>query len=654
MREDVGFAVDPLGKRHRRSLGRVQGLEASPNRPVALGRQERLANLTEIRWGVEMNADGFAAKLTPRSRRLASLVLIVLVTGCGQTPPTASSSAAAIASPTPTPTATIAPTPTPPPEPSTALGGMVPGSVAVTVSDRLLVRSKPQVSDDSIMYEPVLPIGSELLVLGGPVAASGYTWFHVAPTSVTLNGGITDGWVAMAARDGTPWIALSDAPLSGLELAQADVARAPASPAAAKQAAASINAFGLDLYRRLLSDSGGAGENAVVSPTSIALALAMARAGARGQTAGQMDAVLHAGGWDALAAGLNSLEQSLASRSATWKDEEGNTHALALKVANEAFAQRGWPIEPSYLDAIATAFGSGIGLVDYASAVEAARKSINDWVSRQTAKRIPELLSPQDLTGLTRLVLVNAIYMKANWAREFDPDATQAKAFARLNGPSVRVPTMTLVGEQDVPLAQGQGWQATELDYAGKAGQYGDRGSSGLAMTLIIPNDLAAFEKGLNPAKLRTVTAALASERKRLAKVTYGGPDDCGTYAYALQLSMPRFSTETRARLVPILRQLGMTNAVDASRADFTGITSAQPPIYISEVIHQANIDVDEKGTEAAAATAVVMGAGGCTGPSPAKIRTLKLNRPFLFLIRDLKSDAILFMGRVVDPSVTT
>ena len=257
---------------------------------------------------------------------------------------------------------------TPTPEPSTAPGGLVPGSVAVTVSDRLLVRSKPRVSDDSIMYEPVLPIGSELLVLGGPVVASGYTWFHVAPTSVTLNGGVTDGWVAMAARDGTPWIALSDAPLPGSSSPKSDVARAPASPTSAKQAAASINAFGLDLYRRLLGDSIGADENAVFSPTSIALALAMARAGARGQTASQMDAVLHTSGWDALAAGLNSLDQSLASRNATWKDEEGKTHALALKVANEAFAQRGWPIEQAYLDAIAKAFGSGIGLVDYVSA----------------------------------------------------------------------------------------------------------------------------------------------------------------------------------------------------------------------------------------------------------------------------------------------
>ena len=581
-----------------------------------------------------MNANGLATRTSPRSRQLTWLVLVVLLAGCGQTPPSASPSAAAIASPPPTPTATVAATPTP--EPSTAPGGLVPGSVAVTVSDRLLVRSKPRVSDDSVMYEPVLPIGSELLVLGGPVVASGYTWFHVAPTSVTLIGGVTDGWVAMAARDGTPWIALSDAPLAGLELAQADVARAPASPAAAKQAAGSINAFGLDLYRRLLAGSIGADENAVFSPTSVALALAMARAGARGQTASQMDTVLRTSGWDALGAGLNSLDQSLASRNATWKDEEGNTHALALKVANEGFAQRGWSIEPSYLDAIAKAFGAGLGLVDYESAVEAARKTINDWVSRQTAKRIPQLLSAQDLTAATRLVLVNAIYMKANWLHEFETNATKPKTFTRLDGSRVKVPTMTLYGGQEVPLAVGKGWQATELDYAGGPPY---SGSSSLAMTLILPNDLATFEKGLNPTKLRSITNALATERKRLLK-TVDSPSDepgCGTFAYAVDLYLPRFSTETKARLVPILQQLGMTDAVNPSTADFTGITSAEPPIYISEVIHQANIDVDEKGTEAAAATAVFMGATGGCSASPARTRTLKLDKPFLFLIRDLR-----------------
>ena len=366
-----------------------------------------------------------------------------------------------------------------------------------------------------------------------------------------------------------------------------------------------------------------------------------------------MDALLHARGWDQLSTDLDSLDRALTGLNKTWQDVEGATHALTLNIANQAFAQRGWPVEQAYLDAIARAFGAGLGLADFETAADEARQAINTWVARQTANRIPDLLSPEDVTALTRLILVNAIYFKANWAREFDPDQTRSRAFTRLNGSAVNVPVMTLVGQQDIPLATGSGWQATELRFAAPGQDFAQDASSpsSLAMTLILPDSLAAFEKGFGTARLTSITSALAAERKRLQKVTRAGAEDCGTYAYAVKLFMPRFSTETQADLVPVLRALGMTDAVDPARADFTGITKAVPPIYISKVIHQANIDVDEKGTEAAAATAVEMGVGGCTGPSPAKIRTLKLDRPFLFLIRDLDSGAILFMGRVVDPS---
>ena len=151
---------------------------------------------------------------------------------------------------------------------------------------------------------------------------SGYTWYKVAPVSFTGLEGPGQGWVAMAGKDGEPWIALADAPIAGIELAKADVARATADPADAKTAAASINAFGLDLLRAMLADGTlEPDKNAVFSPTSIALALAMARAGAKGETAAQMDAVLHTTGWDALGPGLNALEQALTSRNATWQDE---------------------------------------------------------------------------------------------------------------------------------------------------------------------------------------------------------------------------------------------------------------------------------------------------------------------------------------------
>jgi serpin B len=443
------------------------------------------------------------------------------------------------------------------------------------------------------------------------------------------------------------------------DLAVSDVPRAASSPADAKKAAASINAFGIDLYQRMLADGLlKPAEGAVISPTSIALALAMARAGAKGETAAEMDAVLHTAGWQALGPGLNALEQALASRDATWSDEEGRHHELKLRIANAAFAQQGWAIVQGYLDAIAAAFGAGLRLVDYKADPEAARQLINAWVSRQTAKRIPELIPKADpplISPVTRLVLVNAIYLKANWEIEFAAEEvgepTEPGRFTRLDGSFVTVPTMSLQGEQIVPYASGSGWKATELRYLGA------NGSTPLAMTLVLPDDLAAFEQDLSPARLSGVIAKLDAQRTRLTRVWYQSENlgDCGTYAYSLHLFMPRFGIDTAAALKASLTSLGMPLSFDPERADFTGIHRPEAPpdrIYVSEVIHQANIDVDEKGTEAAAATAVMMATGGCTSSAPARELTLRLNRPFLFVLRDVETGAILFIGRVVDPSV--
>jgi hypothetical protein len=298
--------------------------------------------------------------------------------------------------------------------PSSSPGDPFLGSQVVTVSDHLRVRSVPDVSDASIKYEPVLPIGTELRVIGGPVSASGYVWYEVSPTSFKLSHGIDHGWVAMADHDGTPWLALAEAPITGLEVATSAVARAPAKAADAKAVSNAVTNFGLALYREMLAEPGLdlGDKNVVFSPTSIALALGMARAGARNETASQMDAVLNTSGWDELGAGLNALDQALASRNGTYTDnEDKKTHELALRIANASFAQRGWSIEPGYLDAVASAFGSGLKLVDYAADPEAARKTINAWVSQQTAKRIPELLLPPNVSPSTRLYLVNAIYL---------------------------------------------------------------------------------------------------------------------------------------------------------------------------------------------------------------------------------------------------
>ena len=262
------------------------------------------------------------------------------------------------------------------------------------------------------------PSGTQLQVLEGPVEGSGYQWVRVAPVGVTLDDGVADGWVAIADHDGTPWIELSEAPLAGLNVAEASVKLASPSVADARRAASELNAFGISLYKRLLADPQAdlEGKGVAMSPTSIALALAMARAGANGSTASQMDRVLRANGWNDLGGGLGSLQQILNDHNATWKDDEGTSHSLSLNVVNRAFGQDGWPIEQAYLQRIGRAFGAGIGLVDYMRDSSAARDLINGWVARQTANRIPKLLSPADVTEATRLVLVNAIYLKANWA----------------------------------------------------------------------------------------------------------------------------------------------------------------------------------------------------------------------------------------------
>jgi serpin B len=394
-------------------------------------------------------------------------------------------------------------------------------------------------------------------------------------------------------------------------LARADVPRASATPEDAAAAGAAISAFGLDLYRAVANGQ----TNAVLSPTSIALALAMARAGARGQTAAEMDAVMRDLGADENAAWLNALDQALATRSATFKDDSGQDLSVALRIANAPFAQRGMALEQAYLEALASRFGAGLRLVDYARETEAARQQINGWVDEQTEQRIPELLAPGVITPETRLTLVNAIYLKAPWLTAFPDAATAPGTFTRADGSTVEVPLMEASAE--MRHAAGAGWQAVEIPYIGGS----------LVMTVIVPDDLAIFETDLTAEGLARILDVLEGAQ--------------------VNLVLPKFSIETKAELGALLAALGMPTAF-TDDADFSGITTAER-LAISEVIHQANIDVDEKGTEAAAATAVVMRATSM----PVEPVTVRVDRPFLFALRDVPTGAVLFLGRVGDPSIT-
>ena len=424
---------------------------------------------------------------------------------------------------------------------------------------------------------------------------------------------------------------------AAVDVAKSDAPRASAPPSAAKKAAAAINAFGVDLYRRMLADGTlDPAKGAVVSPTSIALALAMARAGAKGETAVQMDRVMRSAGADTLAEAMNALDRALASRTGRFDIYGGESSGdVLLKIANAPFAQEGMPLEQPYLDTLASRYGAGVRLVDYRTDPDGARKVVNAWVKKQTAGRIPDLLGKPDVTTLTRLVLVNAMYLKAPWLNPFDAAATKPGRFTRADGSRVTVPTMSLVSCQgiglcDLPYAAGAGWRAVELPYLGDS----------LAMTIIVPDDLAAFERGLTSQKLTRVVGALRTE-----------PPGTTNVVYDVKVTMPRFGIEARADLADTLVAMGMPVAFDIERADFSGISpiARETGLYIKKVIHQANIDVDEKGTEAAAATAVVMATGG--GPGSREV-VFKVDRPFLFLVRDVPTGAILFMGRVTDPSV--
>jgi len=399
-------------------------------------------------------------------------------------------------------------------------------------------------------------------------------------------------------------------PTIGLLLA--DVARATADPADATTAASAIDAFGLDLLRATAGAQ--ATTNVVISPASIALALSMARLGARGPTADQMDAVLHG----LVAAGevgpIDALDQALAARNGTFEDQQGNAHQVVLRIANAPFGQRDLAIEAAYLDALARGFGAGLRTVDFKADPEAARSLINGWVADQTEQRIQQLLVQGNITAATRLVLVNAIYLKAPWLASFPEEETRPATFTLGDGTKIQVPTMLRVGSMS--YAAGSGWQAVELPYIGNQ----------LAMMIVVPDDLAAFTASLSPERLAATVSALESRH--------------------VTLSLPKFSFASKQDLATVLAQLGMPLAF-SFQADFSGITT-QERLNITTVIHEANIDVDEKGTEAAAATAVVM--GDVSGPGGEPV-TVHVDRPFLFAIRDLQTGAVVFLGQVLDPS---
>lgn len=395
-----------------------------------------------------------------------------------------------------------------------------------------------------------------------------------------------------------------------LDLVGSDADRTPGDPQAIPDVVAAMHRFAGGVYGALPAD-----DNLVLSPYSIAVALGMTLAGAGGTTAEEMRTVL--GADDRFHAGLNALTSYVEGLAGRQERADGSTADVALDAANQLFGQRdvGW--EQEFLDLLAEQYGAGMRTVDFATAFEEARELINTWVEERTHDRIEDLIPEGVLDAMTRLVLVNAIYLKAPWEVPFEKQLTAPGRFHLADGSAVETELMS-GPEIDGRLAGGDGWQAARLLYAGGR----------LAMTVVLPDE----------GRLADVEALVA---------TGGLPDLVADGRRAkLDVRLPRWSYRTSAALGEALKELGMPTAFDPIAADFRPMTDEDLDLSIAAVLHQGFIAVDEEGTEAAAATAVVARLTSLPRTEP-----FHVDRPFLYVIHDVEHGTPLFLGRVLDPT---
>ena len=370
------------------------------------------------------------------------------------------------------------------------------------------------------------------------------------------------------------------------------------------------SAFAFELYQALKGEEG----NIFYSPYSISLALAMTYAGARGETAEQMVATLQfLLEQERLHPAFNWLDAELAKRGegAEGKDEEG----FRLNIVNAIWGQKDYEFLSEFLDVLAENYGAGLRILDFVTETEKSRLTINDWVSDQTEGRIEDLIPPGAIGALTRLVLTNAIYFNAAWEYPFDEDMTADGPFYLLDGGQVIVPMMKQT--ESFGYTEGEEYQAVELQY--------DGGELSMVILLPVSGNFEAFEEGLQAQQVSDIIIGLQP-----TEVT---------------LTIPQFEFDSDFSLKDTLAEMGMPIAF-SSAADFSGMTGNRE-LFISDVVHKAFVAVDEAGTEAAAATAVIMELTAV--PEPAVEVTL--NRPFIFLIRDIETGAVLFVGRVLNPT---
>ena len=363
------------------------------------------------------------------------------------------------------------------------------------------------------------------------------------------------------------------------------------------------NRFSFDLYRRYSSDSG----NILFSPYSISTALSMVYEGARGETADEMESVFH------------FVEEPSERRPAVvwiYNVINGRDRDYELHTANALWMQEGYPILEDYVDTVADCYGGEANALDFAGEPEESRVIINDWVEARTNDRIKNLFPPKSIDPEVILVLTNAIYFKGDWLIEFDEDRTSKNEFHISPAESVEANMMSLRGDR-FNYTETYEMQVLELPYTGKD----------VSMVILLPkeNYLSDIESTLFCDELGELIDGLEET--------------------AVDVYLPRFAFETKYFLEEDLKEMGMPTAFTPS-ADFTEITE-EDVLFIDIVIHQAFIEVNEEGTEAAAATGVSMHLSAAAPPR----KVFRADHPFIFIIRDRVTGIILFMGRVMTPS---
>ncbi len=365
-------------------------------------------------------------------------------------------------------------------------------------------------------------------------------------------------------------------------------------------------AFALQLYGKLRSTGG----NLALSPYSISSALAMTYAGARGDTARQMEQTLH---FDQSKTGLHERFGRL---DAALKAAQGSNE---LSIANSLWPQAKYPFREEFLNLLKRDYGATVTPLNYEREAEPARVTINQWVDDKTRHKIAEIIGPGVLNALTRMVLVNAIYFKGTWATPFPESATQPDKFYAQPDTAFTVPFMH---ERDhFRYGENDQLQVLALPYIGRQ----------LEMVILLPrlrDGIGPLESSLTPASLAAWTSGMRNQQVNVA--------------------LPRFKMSSGFSLAQALKAMGLNDAFDPSRADFSGMDGRAHWLYLSAVLHKAYVEVNEKGTEAAAATAVVVGARAVRIQEPP--REFRADHPFLFLIRDSTTGSILFMGRVAKP----